>query len=177
VFFDSCIFSYDQVERPPAMKKDSIQTRNRKLATKATKRKSIMHDFFKPFDSRFSAMYSSMGSSYLAAAAVGNPMSQYYGQMGAVSSMQPFMCSSNTAASHLGPTSSSLMPSTASTSSLGLASTSSSPSPSIMGHTSAESLAAAAAGFSPYVMGSTANNNAASSAASSVAMPIVGASA
>jgi hypothetical protein len=81
------------------MKKDSIQTRNRKLATKATKRKSIMHDFFKPFDSRFSAMYSSMGSSYLAAAAAGNPMSQYYGQMGAVSAMQPFM-SSAAMASH-----------------------------------------------------------------------------
>ena len=62
------------------MKKDGIQTRNRKLATKAKKRRAGMHDFFKPFDSRLTAMYSSMGT---AAAAAGylNPMTQYYGQM------------------------------------------------------------------------------------------------
>ena len=72
-----------KVDRPLTMKKDGIQTRNRKLATKAKKRRAGMHDFFKPFDSRFSAMYSSMGSSgYLA-----NPMTQYYGQMG---QMAPF---------------------------------------------------------------------------------------
>ncbi len=83
------------------MKKDGIQTRNRKLATKAKRRKSLMTDFFKPFDSRsFSAMYSSMGSSYLAAAAAGNPaMSQYYGQMGAMSAMQPFMGTSSPSSS------------------------------------------------------------------------------
>ena len=76
------------------MKKDGIQTRNRKLATKAKRRKSFMHDFFRTsFDSRF--MYSNMGPSYLAAAAAGNPMSQYYA--GQMSAMQPFMG----AASHL----------------------------------------------------------------------------
>ena len=79
------------------MKKDGIQTRNRKLATKAKKRRPGMHDFFKPFDSRFSAMYSTMGSSYLAAAAATNPMSQYYA--GQMSAMQPFM--GTAAASHL----------------------------------------------------------------------------
>ena len=77
------------------MKKDGIQTRNRKLATKAKRRKSFMHDFFRSsFDSRF--MYSNMGPSYLAAAAASNPMSQYYA--GQMSAMQPFM---GTAASHL----------------------------------------------------------------------------
>ena len=77
------------------MKKDGIQTRNRKLATKAKRRKSFMHDFFRSsFDSRF--MYSNMGPSYLAAAAASNPMSQYYA--GQISAMQPYM---GTAASHL----------------------------------------------------------------------------
>lgn len=63
------------------MKKDGIQTRNRKLAAKAKKKR--MHDFFKPLDPRFSA-YGSMhgsGASYLT-----SPMSQYYGQMGQMSS-------------------------------------------------------------------------------------------
>ena len=64
------------------MKKDGIQTRNRKLAAKAKKKR--MHDFFKPLDPRFSAytgMHGSAGS-YLT-----NPMSQYYaGQMGQMSS-------------------------------------------------------------------------------------------
>ena len=63
------------------MKKDGIQTRNRKLAAKAKKKR--MHDFFKPLDPRFSAytgMHGTAGS-YLT-----NPMSQYYGQMGQMSS-------------------------------------------------------------------------------------------
>ena len=157
------------------MKKDGIQTRNRKLATKAKKRRPGMHDFFKPFDSRFSAMYSTMGSSYLAAAAATNPMSQYYA--GQMSAMQPFMGapnSSSTAASvvsPLGQTTSPLMP-TVSTPSLSNTSTSS-PSPS-MGHvsSSAESAAAvaAAASFSPYLTGNSA-------AAAAATMPVVGASA
>ena len=64
------------------MKKDGIQTRNRKLAAKAKKKR--MHDFFKPsLDPRFSAytgMHAGGAGSYL-------PMSQYYaGQMGQMSS-------------------------------------------------------------------------------------------
>jgi len=51
-----------------------------------------MNDFFKPFDARFTAMYSSMGSGYLS-----NPMSQYYGQMGQMG-MSPFMPSAAAAA-------------------------------------------------------------------------------
>ena len=152
------------------MKKDGIQTRNRKLATKAKRRKSFMHDFFRSsFDSRF--MYSNMGPSYLAAAAASNPMSQYYA--GQMSAMQPFMGTPNSPStsvvSPLGQTASPLMP-TVSTPSLSNTSTSS-PSPSI-GHvsSSAESAAAvaAAASFSPYLTGNS---------AAAATMPVVGASA
>lgn len=71
-------YKLHNVERPMTMKKDGIQTRNRKLATKSKKRRGGMHDFFKPYDSRF-AMYGTaagMGSGYLS-----NTMSQYYGQI------------------------------------------------------------------------------------------------
>jgi len=84
-----------QVERPITMKKDGIQTRNRKLAAKAKKKR--MHDFFKPLDPRFSAytgMHGTAGS-YLT-----NPMSQYYaGQMGQMSS---FMSNSMPSAMSMG---------------------------------------------------------------------------
>ena len=77
------------------MKKDGIQTRNRKLAAKAKKKR--MHDFFKPLDPRFSAytgMHGTAGS-YLT-----NPMSQYYaGQMGQMSS---FMSNTMPAAMSMG---------------------------------------------------------------------------
>ena len=70
------------------MKKDGIQTRNRKLAAKAKKKR--MHDFFKPLDPRFSAYATGMHGSAAGAAAASyltGPMSQYYaGQMGQMSS-------------------------------------------------------------------------------------------
>ncbi|XP_059091620.1 GATA-binding factor C-like isoform X2 [Tigriopus californicus] len=68
------------ISRPITLKKDGIQTRNRKLASKSKKKR--MADFFKPLDSRFSA-YAGMsaGSGYFA-----NPMTQYYGQMGQMGS-------------------------------------------------------------------------------------------
>ncbi len=57
------------------MKKDGIQTRNRKLSAKSKKKRGTVVDFFSPFDPKpFSAAaYSGMASSYLT-----NPMSQYY---------------------------------------------------------------------------------------------------
>jgi hypothetical protein len=69
-----------QVARPITLKKDGIQTRNRKLAAKAKKRRhGLMHDFLRPLDSNpFSAAYQqAMGgsASYLGT----GPMSQYYG--------------------------------------------------------------------------------------------------
>ena len=75
------------------MKKDGIQTRNRKLASKTKRRRSIMSDFFKPFgDSRFSAMYSTMGaagSGYLTSPTAA--MSQYYAGVGQMAGQMPFM--------------------------------------------------------------------------------------
>ncbi len=68
-----------QVSRPITLKKDGIQTRNRKLAAKAKKRRhGLMSDFLRPLDSHtFSAYQQAMGSmgstGYL-----GNSMSQYY---------------------------------------------------------------------------------------------------
>merc|ERR1719411_54339 len=57
------------------MKKDGIQTRNRKLSAKSKKKRGSMVDFFAPFDSKSFSAYGGMGtSSYLT-----NPMSQYYG--------------------------------------------------------------------------------------------------
>ena len=60
------------------MKKDGIQTRNRKLAARAKKKR--INDFFKPFDPRFGSYTAGMGG---AGGYLTNPMSQYYGaQMG-----------------------------------------------------------------------------------------------
>ena len=95
-----------QVERPITMKKDGIQTRNRKLAAKAKKKR--MHDFFKPLDPRFSAYTGMHGSAAGAAAAsyLTGPMSQYYaGQMGQMSSFMnssmPTMSMASSPMSHL----------------------------------------------------------------------------
>jgi hypothetical protein len=68
------------VSRPITLKKDGIQTRNRKLAAKAKKRRhGMMHDFLRPLDSHsFSAAYQqAMGSTGYLGAAAGS-MSQYY---------------------------------------------------------------------------------------------------
>ena len=70
------------MSRPITLKKDGIQTRNRKLAAKAKKRRhGMMSDFLRPLDSNpFSAAYQQAmgGSGYLGAAAAANSMSQYY---------------------------------------------------------------------------------------------------
>jgi hypothetical protein len=78
---DKCLNKYlfiHQVDRPMTMKKDGIQTRNRKLAARAKKKR--INDFFKPFDPRFGSYTAGMGG---AGGYLSNPMSQYYGaQMG-----------------------------------------------------------------------------------------------
>ena len=66
-----------QVARPLTMKKDGIQTRNRKLSAKSKKKRGSVMDFFSPFDTKpFATFGSHMGamSSHLT-----NPMSSYYG--------------------------------------------------------------------------------------------------
>jgi hypothetical protein len=55
------------------MKKDGIQTRNRKLSAKSKKKRGSVVDFFSPFDTKPFSAYSGMASSYLS-----SPMSQYY---------------------------------------------------------------------------------------------------
>ena len=48
------------------MKKDGIQTRNRKLSAKSKKKRGSMVDFFAPFDSKSFSAYGGMaGKSYL----------------------------------------------------------------------------------------------------------------
>jgi len=82
-------YKLHNVPRPLTMKKDGIQTRNRKLSAKSKKKRGSMVDFFAPFDSKFSAYGSMAGtSSYLT-----NPMSQYYGASPAMAATQ-FMSAS-----------------------------------------------------------------------------------
>ena len=75
-----------QVSRPITLKKDAIQTRNRKLAAKSKKRRSGSMDHFFKTPSTFSGY--GMNSGYLTAA-----HAQYYagqmGQMSATSGMYP----------------------------------------------------------------------------------------
>ena len=68
-----------QVDRPITMKKDGIQTRNRKLAAKVKKRR--MQDFLQG-PARFGA-YGNMtpGAAQAGWGNLTNQMSQYYGQM------------------------------------------------------------------------------------------------
>ena len=71
------MFPVLQVPRPLTMKKDGIQTRNRKLSAKSKKKRGSVMDFFAPFDTKpFATFGSHMGgmSSHL-----GSPMSSYYG--------------------------------------------------------------------------------------------------
>ena len=48
------------MDRPIAMKKDGIQTRNRKLSAKSKKKRGSMVDFFAPFDSKSFSAYGGM---------------------------------------------------------------------------------------------------------------------
>merc|ERR1719228_90837 len=70
-------YKLHNVARPLTMKKDGIQTRNRKLSAKSKKKRGSVMDFFSPFDTKpFATFGSHMGgmSSHL-----GSPMSSYYG--------------------------------------------------------------------------------------------------
>lgn len=59
------------------MKKDGIQTRNRKLSAKSKKKRGSVMDFFSPFDSKpFGSFGSHMGGM---GSHLGSPMSSYYG--------------------------------------------------------------------------------------------------
>ncbi|XP_023340853.1 transcription factor GATA-3 isoform X1 [Eurytemora carolleeae] len=71
-------FKLHNVERPLTMKKDGIQTRNRKLSAKSKKKRAGMADFFRTgLDGRWG-----MGMGYFS-----SPMSGYYHQMAPMSGM------------------------------------------------------------------------------------------
>ena len=74
-----------QVERPVTLKKDGIQTRNRKLSAKSKKKKSGMSDFFRSgLDARYGGFPGSMGMSGMSPG-FSSPMSGYYSQMSPMS--------------------------------------------------------------------------------------------
>ena len=79
-----------QVERPLTMKKDGIQTRNRKLSAKSKKKRAGMADFFRTgLDGRW-GMGMGMGRGYSFA----SPMSGYYHQVSVVTTYQTLMLTS-----------------------------------------------------------------------------------
>ncbi|XP_023338272.1 GATA-binding factor C isoform X2 [Eurytemora carolleeae] len=70
-------FKLHNVARPLTMKKDGIQTRNRKLSAKSKKKRGTVMDFFaSPFDTKPFGFSSHMGGM---SGHIGNPMSSYYG--------------------------------------------------------------------------------------------------
>lgn len=76
-------YKLHNVERPLTMKKDGIQTRNRKLSAKSKKKRAGMADFFRNgLDGRW-GMGMGMGMGYGSSL----PMSGYYHQMGPMSQM------------------------------------------------------------------------------------------
>ena len=86
-FFVDLIFFSVQVERPVTLKKDGIQTRNRKLSAKSKKKKSGMSDFFRSgLDARYGGFPGSMGMSGMSPG-FSSPMSGYYSQMSPMSGM------------------------------------------------------------------------------------------
>lgn len=86
-------YKLHNVPRPLTMKKDGIQTRNRKLSAKSKKKRGSMVDFFSPFDTKSFSAYGGMAgtSSYLA-----SPMSQYYGTSPAITASQLMSAASPT---------------------------------------------------------------------------------
>ena len=85
-----------QVSRPTALKKENIQTRNRKLSTKSKKKRSGIGGFFPPgIDGRsygFGAGMAGMGG--MSAHPLTNPMGSYYPDLHNMAASQ-FMSSSS----------------------------------------------------------------------------------
>lgn len=78
------------------MKKDGIQTRNRKLSAKSKKKRGSMVDFFAPFDTKSFSAYGGMPGHHAASSYLTNPMSQYYGTSSAMQAATSFMSASPT---------------------------------------------------------------------------------
>ena len=81
------------------MKKEGIQTRNRKLANKAKKKRGSVVDFFAPFEkSYYSPMTASAGAAAAASAGyLANQMSQYYSTAAATQFMTDAAFAASTA--------------------------------------------------------------------------------
>lgn len=73
-------YKLHNVARPMTMKKDGIQTRNRKLSAKSKKKRGTVVDFFSPFGCDASKPFSAYSAAGMHAASsyLTNPMSQYY---------------------------------------------------------------------------------------------------
>lgn len=78
------------------MKKDGIQTRNRKLSAKSKKKRGSMVDFFAPFDTKSFSAYGGMSGHHAASSYLTNPMSQYYGTQASAMAASSFMSASPT---------------------------------------------------------------------------------
>ena len=90
-----------QVDRPVTLKKDGIQTRNRKLSAKSKKRKSGMCDFFRTgLDGRYGGFPGGMGMSGMSHS-LSTPMSGYYPQMSPMSGMTSQFMSPSSAMSSM----------------------------------------------------------------------------
>ena len=74
-----------QVSRPCSLKKEAIQTRNRKLSSKSKKKKTGMSDLFRTgLDGRYAGFSSGMGMGGMSHT-LSSPMPGYYPQMSSMS--------------------------------------------------------------------------------------------
>jgi len=91
------------VSRPTALKKENIQTRNRKLSTKSKKKRSGIGGFFPPgIDGRSYGFGAGMGMGGMSAHPLTNPMGSYYPDLHGMTASQ-FMSSSSMFGGHPNP--------------------------------------------------------------------------
>ena len=100
ITFSKC-FSL-QIPRPTALKKENIQTRNRKLSTKSKKKRSGIGGFFPPgIDGRYGGFGGGMGMGGMGAHPLTAPMGGYYPELHSMTSQ--FMSSSSMFGGHGNP--------------------------------------------------------------------------
>ena len=104
VFIKTFLSNKDpQVSRPTALKKENIQTRNRKLSTKSKKKRSGIGGFFPPgIDGRSYGFGAGMGMGGMSAHPLTNPMGSYYPDLHGMTASQ-FMSSSSMFGGHPNP--------------------------------------------------------------------------
>ena len=91
------------MSRPTALKKENIQTRNRKLSTKSKKKRSGIGGFFPPgIDGRSYGFGAGMGMGGMSAHPLTNPMGSYYPDLHGMTASQ-FMSSSSMFGGHPNP--------------------------------------------------------------------------